>query len=226
MAGLGAGCEGALCCWGSPTSCYALAARCSLRRVPIMAASVSAAHPPTDLPVSHLQAVAAKEGEAGELRTRYAALARQYDEAVHKANLAKQVGGLPQGCRWWRLVRADAGGHGGRLLRAACTRAAFPHALSARLLRCPAGPRARAAGGAAQGGGGGGAGGAAAAWGQQGRAAVMGVELPLLAGTCLADGRRPHAAAPPLQPQLNHCATPRATPTIPTPAATKHRRCG
>ncbi len=38
------------------------------------------------------QALSGKEAELGELRSKYGALTRQYDEAVHKANLAKQVG--------------------------------------------------------------------------------------------------------------------------------------
>jgi hypothetical protein len=36
--------------------------------------------------------VAAKEAELGELRAKHAALTKQYDEAVHRINLAKQVG--------------------------------------------------------------------------------------------------------------------------------------
>lgn len=42
------------------------------------------------------QALASQEAELGELRAKYGALTRQYDEAVHKANLAKQVGGGPR----------------------------------------------------------------------------------------------------------------------------------
>lgn len=44
-----------------------------------------------------MQAVAAKEAELGELRARYEGVTKQYDEAVHRINLAKQVGGAGRG---------------------------------------------------------------------------------------------------------------------------------
>lgn len=38
-----------------------------------------------------LQAVAAAHAELADLKAKYGGLTRQYDEAVHKINLAKQV---------------------------------------------------------------------------------------------------------------------------------------
>jgi len=38
-----------------------------------------------------LQALAAAQAELAEVQARYASLTRQYDEVVHKANLARQA---------------------------------------------------------------------------------------------------------------------------------------
>lgn len=41
--------------------------------------------------------MASKAGELGELHAAHAALTKQYDEAVHRANLARQASGSGQG---------------------------------------------------------------------------------------------------------------------------------
>lgn len=109
------------------------------------------------------QALASQEAELGELHAKYGALTRQYDEAVHKVNLAKQVGAGPRvavpgrasrgtegrvgggeahmGCTWGRHVRASLASARGRSLASralTATPAGASTTNQAVLLRCPA----------------------------------------------------------------------------------------
>ncbi len=56
------------------------------------------------LSVLCLQAVAAAQAELADLKAKYGGLTRQYDEAVHKINLAKQASWRQGGCCWRDLA--------------------------------------------------------------------------------------------------------------------------